>query len=139
MGYKNQEDYIQYHKKYREGLDSEKVARYMKKWKTENREKHNANCAEWRKGNPGSRKATYLKYEYGLTMESYQQMLGDSGGLCAICKQPFNLDKHEPCVDHDHETNCVRGLLCQQCNKSLGGFNDNVETLLNAVEYLRRN
>ena len=33
---------------------------------------------------------------------------------------------------------CVRGRLCQECNKALGLFKDNLEVLEAAIEYLRR-
>lgn len=92
----------------------------------------------WRENNPEGYKRIVLKKNYGITLEDYQQMLDDSNGVCAICDQPFKFDnKHEPCIDHDHKTGQVRGLLCVKCNMSLGGFDDNVAILLNAIEYLR--
>jgi len=39
-------------------------------------------------------------------------------------------------VDHNHNTNKVRGLLCNHCNRGLGHFRDNTETLLKAIDYL---
>jgi hypothetical protein len=42
------------------------------------------------------------------------------------------------CVDHDHETKDVRGILCRRCNLALGQFRDNVELLENAVKYLKK-
>jgi hypothetical protein len=42
------------------------------------------------------------------------------------------------CVDHDHETGEVRGLLCVQCNSALGKLGDREEALLRALEYVRK-
>src|SRR5258708_3390846 len=71
-------------------------------------------------------------------------MLCAQKGVCAICKN-LPLENQRLCVDHDHMCcpgfkscgKCVRGLLCHRCNTSLGKFEDNVQILLNAVEYLK--
>lgn len=54
-------------------------------------------------------------------------------GGCAICGRVTKL-----VVDHDHETNRVRGLLCSTCNTGLGKLGDNVENLRKAIVYLER-
>ena len=40
-------------------------------------------------------------------------------------------------MDHNHQTNEFRGLLCKECNRSLGLFGDNIDILTNAVTYLK--
>ncbi len=55
---------------------------------------------------------------------------------CKICESKFS-ETLKPCIDHDHKTNLVRGILCSKCNKGLGFFEDNVSTLLNAIVYLK--
>lgn len=42
------------------------------------------------------------------------------------------------CVDHDHETLEVRGLLCRNCNTGLGMFGDSDEKIQKAIEYMRK-
>jgi hypothetical protein len=57
-----------------------------------------------------------LKKRYGLSVEDYERMCDDQGGLCFICgKEPKTLH-----VDHCHETGRVRKLLCPGCNMRLG-------------------
>ncbi len=41
------------------------------------------------------------------------------------------------CVDHDHKTGEIRGLLCDSCNNGLGRFKDNPEILASALSYLQ--
>jgi hypothetical protein len=64
-------------------------------------------------------------------------MKEDQGHKCAICSTTEPGGRGDFHVDHDHETGEVRSLLCCKCNLGLGYFNDNIETLLDAVEYLR--
>ncbi|NKX56276.1 hypothetical protein HGG74_17430 [Arthrobacter sp. E918] len=86
-----------------------------------------------------------LLNKYGLTVEQYEALLAMQGGVCAICQKP-PLEGVRLCVDHDHgccdETytcgQCVRGLLHADCNAALGYFNDSVDFLRAAIEYLTR-
>ena len=43
-----------------------------------------------------------------------------------------------PCFDHDHEDGEFRGWLCHGCNTGLGKLGDNVEGLLEGIDYLLR-
>lgn len=78
----------------------------------------------------------FLKKNYGITLEKYDEMLAAQGGACAICTRPPS--GQELVVDHDHDTDEVRGLLCQNCNIGLGHFRDDPDLLLQVIEYLER-
>jgi len=84
----------------------------------------------------------YLKKQYKITYEFYMEMYNKYGGKCHICKSVgFKIDPNQKlnlAVDHCHETGLVRGMLCHNCNRALGLFQDNTEYLRNAVEYLER-
>lgn len=82
---------------------------------------------------PDAWRDKYLKKTYGISLQDYNEMVTDQGGLCWICEQESDL-----VVDHDHETEKVRGLLCNLCNTSLGGFKDNIGSLEKAIKYLVR-
>lgn len=53
-------------------------------------------------------------YRIGL----HAQLLEQQSGLCAICQRP--LTKPEGHMDHDHNTQRMRGILCVTCNIRLG-------------------
>mgnify|MGYP001602129468 CR=1 FL=1 len=78
-----------------------------------------------------------LRNKYGIDENEYQLMLIGQYGCCAICRISFKSDK--PCVDHDHKTGKVRGLLCAGCNRMLGQGKDDVKILLRAVDCLEKN
>lgn len=75
-----------------------------------------------------------LKFKYGISREDYFRMLDDQEGVCAICEG--NNEGRYLHVDHDHNTNEIRGLLCRHCNHGLGNFKDNPRFLTKACDYL---
>ncbi|MBA7572888.1 hypothetical protein ES708_14675 [subsurface metagenome] len=56
-------------------------------------------------------------------------------GKCAICGESF-IKLFNTCVDHNHETGEVRGLLCRKCNVAIGFLNDDPELMEKAIKYL---
>jgi len=73
--------------------------------------------------------------QYGLSEEQFAQMLAEQNGCCCICRTA--LDDVVPHVDHDHDTERVRGVLCGRCNRTIGLFGDDARRLRNAAAYLR--
>lgn len=71
---------------------------------------------------------------YGLTRETYENMLVQQEGLCYICKLPPG--ERSLNVDHNHNTGEVRKLLCSPCNTAIGLMKDNPELLVKAAAYL---
>jgi len=84
----------------------------------------------------------YLRKTYGITLEEYRQMFVDQDNKCAICRMDgFKICKDAKAllvVDHCHSTGKVRGLLCHNCNRGLGLFQDNKQHLGAAIEYIER-
>lgn len=72
-------------------------------------------------------------WKYGITQEQFDELIKHSGNKCQICGDTENL-----VIDHCHDTNKVRGLLCWSCNVALGHFKDSYDKLKNALEYLCR-
>lgn len=77
---------------------------------------------------------------YGIDAEVYVALLERQGAACAICgKSAVMSGRALLCVDHDHVTGRVRGLLCGNCNSGLGMFGETSELLRLAAAYLDRN
>lgn len=55
---------------------------------------------------------------------------------CDICSKPSK-DGKSLHVDHCHDTNDIRGMLCDNCNKALGMFQSNTGIMKSAIEYLK--
>ncbi len=84
---------------------------------------------------------------FSLTLDQYNELWNKTDGRCYICDQPeTRIVKGiliDISIDHCHESEKlgkmkVRGLLCGRCNKSLGGFKDDITLLQKAIEYLKR-
>lgn len=82
-----------------------------------------------------SARNSILKRSFGITADDYDALEIAQGGVCAICYQS---DNKRLAVDHCHETNTVRGLLCQSCNLSLGRMGDDPDRLRRAAAYIER-
>lgn len=89
-------------------------------------------------------KGIKLTYRYGITMKQYLELLEEQNGVCAICERKPE-EAGVLAVDHDHTCcrfektcgKCIRGLICTCCNLSIGRFNDDVNRLERAAQYLR--
>ncbi len=101
-------------------------------WKLANYDRYRENWNLWY-----AEKGRFKRYK--LTPEMFLYIEEKQQGVCAICKQPESMpNKSRLCIDHDHVTNQVRGLLCNKCNVGLANFRDNIQYLTNAVEYLQK-
>ncbi len=80
-------------------------------------------------------RASRIRRTYGITAKTNETMLILQNYRCAICRE--KITKTTSHIDHDHVDNTVRGILCPKCNMGLGLFNDNVDLLELAVNYLR--
>lgn len=71
--------------------------------------------------------------------QTYDILFAEQKGRCAICFSTI-LDSDSKdkrlCIDHDHETGEVRGLLCRKCNLGLANFKDDIDRLYAAIDYL---
>lgn len=86
-----------------------------------------------------SYRKSHLKTNFNLSLEDYNLLLEKQNNVCAICSEPESSVKNTfLCVDHCHETNVNRGLLCSNCNRAIGLLKDDIKILENAIKYLKK-
>jgi Recombination endonuclease VII len=90
----------------------------------------------WKKAEPSAQMVWNLRRNYGLTVAQYEEMTKNG---CYVCGS-FN----RLCVDHDHRCcdsarscgKCIRGVLCDACNSTLGRVHDDPQWLRKLADYL---
>lgn len=78
-------------------------------------------------------KAT-LASRFRIPPKKYLALLEAANGICEICNASMN----PPCLDHNHETGAIRGLLCNACNTALQLIERNYANAFRAIEYLEK-
>lgn len=114
-------------------MNKEKKKEYDKKYYLKNINK----IKEYYFKNKDKRKEYKLKQNYGITLDQYNKMLSDQNGCCRICDRHESKLSKKLCVDHNHTTGKVRGLLCNSCNTNIGKFNEDTRILNKMIEYLK--
>ena len=112
--------------------------RYGRKWYQSNKEKVKQSNYKWRAKNLGRSQAAGRKWKlkrYRISLAEFDTMMKEQNGVCAICNKPAKVGK-SLCVDHDHKTGKIRGLLCQSCNLLIGNAKDDIEVVFKALHYL---
>lgn len=115
---------------------------YAKRWYQGNEGKRQKNRTYYQE-NPGKFREYALLTKYGLTLEDYDTLLEEQGGVCAICNKPETARDgrsgkiRKLAVDHCHVTNRVRGLLCYRCNHLIGCLGDDAKSIERVLTYLR--
>jgi hypothetical protein len=72
------------------------------------------------------------------TADQYQRIFTDQHGGCAICGAHHgNTVATRLCIDHNHVTGELRGLLCRRCNTAIGYFGDSSAIIKHVIAYLK--
>lgn len=86
----------------------------------------------------------FVSRAHGMASElEYESLLEVQDGLCAICDEP-PAEGERLCIDHDRQCcpgshscgQCIRGLLCRDCNAGIGFLGDTPEPVRRAYMYL---
>lgn len=90
----------------------------------------------WEQANPHFAKEGHLKRKYGLTLAAFDALFNAQGRVCRCCGSSDPKYKYGWCVDHDHVTGEIRGIVCHDCNVGIGRLGDTLEGVQRAVIYL---
>lgn len=71
---------------------------------------------------------------YKMTRGEMKTMLAAAADGCPICLRPMD----KPVIDHCHDTDRVRGLICDTCNRGLGMFGDDPDRIRRALSHLEQ-
>lgn len=84
-----------------------------------------------------------LRKKYDIDLQGFDVLWYAFKGKCGICERDLTLPEGKmgqkpssACIDHDHKTGNIRGLLCNSCNKALGLFQDSFEICSKALNWL---
>jgi|ERR1700676_2783292 len=97
---------------------------------------------DWGKSHPAQRLGARLRNKYDIVLSEYERMETEQENRCKICHRPFesfqNNRSASPSVDHSHLcpnranhknkselggcAECIRGVVCQQCNQVVVRF-----------------
>jgi len=111
-----------YHKEYRRGTFSKSKLECL-----------TPHCAKPAKNDNGRSRFCNACYTTMLTHKLDTKSFLALGSFCEVCGGANRL-----CVDHDHETNLVRGLLCTACNSALGLLKEDVKIMESLIDYKKK-
>lgn len=120
----------------------ERQREHAARWYQENKERASASRKEYYARTKSARARTgrdwRFREKYGITHDDYDAMVSAQGGLCAACGGEQQHGWKRLCVDHDHATGRVRGLLCDYCNRAVGLLRDDASRAQRLADYLSR-
>ena len=73
-----------------------------------------------------------MRRKFNISESYYIELMKQED--CPCCGKKME----KKCIDHNHKTEKIRGVICNNCNTALGLLDDNKETLSNLIQYLER-
>jgi hypothetical protein len=120
--------------------ENSRLNRNQKKYYAKNADKVNKRARERRRQYPENqkeiRRRAHLKRAYGITPAQYDALFQAQGKICAICETPNPGSKKGWHIDHCHSTRKTRGILCHNCNLTIGHAKDDINRMVAAMFYV---
>ena len=106
----------------------------------------NSNCIEcYRKRYDENSYDNFLKRNYNITKEFLNKKIEEQNNRCEICDKEFipytdKTGRMYPgyCVDHNHNSGKMRGIICPHCNKVLGFALDDLTIIGKVSAYIKK-
>ena len=76
----------------------------------------------------------HLSREYGVSPEEVQSIYCEQSGLCILCKKPLD---GKFVIEHNHETEKIRGLAHRKCNIAITWFGEDPAIFEEIAQSLR--
>jgi hypothetical protein len=92
---------------------------------------------------PRAKRAYQISWYFGVSLEAATELAIRTEGVCDVCKRPERARTRGGIlrmlnIDHCHATLKVRGVLCSDCNISIGHSDDDPQRLRALATYLER-
>jgi len=108
----------------------------VKAWQEKFNKKHPEKRKIYYEKNKGHYRKRIMKSKYNLSHEDWSKMWENQDKKCLICEKPF-IEPSNACIDHNHETGEIRGLLCKNCNFIIGLLHDDPKWAIRIAKYLK--
>jgi len=60
---------------------------------------------------------SYYLRKYGVPYSYYEKLWAEQNEKCALCKKPRKPGQKRFHLDHSHQNQKIRGILCYYCNR----------------------
>jgi hypothetical protein len=102
------------------------------------RERNLVKVRRYDQGRSWQRKGILNESGQPFQLGDFDRLYQIQQGRCKICKKHSTEFKRNLAVDHEHKSGIVRGLLCHNCNRGLGSFQEEKVLLREAIKYLNQ-
>jgi len=89
---------------------------------------------KYAKQNPDRRRNIERASRLGVSTDVIRSVIDRCGGKCEACGDTLSSDAM--CIDHDHGTGLIRGVLCRFCNALEGMLNKKADRVQLVRQYV---